>query len=130
MSLNSEKMGNLMYFNPDANRLVDTVTISAENGLDGIVNAVKSLSLNDGGIMEGKLKSKELDPNEDIHQIFIPDPVIRYALQPDGSYIVQVLEGSFDGPVPPVDAPPKRNSTLLLSYLQLYSENESKEEEQ
>jgi len=118
-------MNDFFFFNPDNNKLVDTVTISAEHGMKGIINALSRLSLYHGGILQGKLNSGELNPIQGLHQISVPDPVIDYTLQPDGSYTVKVLEGSIDGPIPSSDAPPKRSSSLLIDYLRQYSVNGS-----
>ena len=78
-------MLHLIDFDINHSRLVGSVTVSKEHGLEGIVNAVNKFCI-------GALKLERLDREEEWRQVFYPYPVMHWIQQPDGSYHVEVYE--------------------------------------
>lgn len=105
-------------FNISESRIVGSVVVSKEKGVEGVIAA---LSRDD---LANKRPLLRLDPDEAWYQIYYPHPVIHWKRQGDGSYRVDVHEkSSSSGQTSTLD----QNSARLLDNLRLYAADNSYE---
>ena len=111
-------MEEFLNFKISESRIVGSVVVSKEHGVEGVIEALSRYDLGN------KRPLLRLDPDEAWYQIYYPHPVIHWKRQGDGSYRVDVHEKSrSSGQTSTLD----QNSAKLLENLRLYSVDNSYE---